>query len=91
MPLLTWQFWLAKDLVREIRLPWQKALPQLTPGRVAQSILPLLIKIGTPAIPPKRRGNSVGWLPGKPRAIRCRYPVVKKGKGKFQNSQKSIC
>jgi hypothetical protein len=60
MPLLTWQLWLAKDLVMEIRLPWQKALPQLTPGRVAQSMLPLLIKMGSPAIPPKCRGNSVG-------------------------------
>ena len=88
MPLLTWQLWLAKDLVRETCLPWQKSLPQLTPGRVAQSMLPLLIKIGTPAITPKRRGNSTGWLTGKPRTLRCRYPVVKKGKGRFQNSTK---
>jgi hypothetical protein len=41
MPLLTWQLWLAKDVVREIRLPWQKSLPELTPGRVVQSMLPL--------------------------------------------------
>ena len=67
MPLLTWQLWLAKDVVREIRLPWQKPLPELTPGRVAQSMLPLLIKIGTPAVAPKPRGNSDGWPPGKPR------------------------
>jgi hypothetical protein len=44
MPLLTWQLWLAQDLVREIRLPWQKSLPELTPGRVAQSMLLLLIR-----------------------------------------------
>jgi hypothetical protein len=31
MPLLTWQLWLAKDVVREIRLPWQKPLSELTP------------------------------------------------------------
>ena len=47
MPLLTWQLWLAKDVVKEIRLPWQTSLPELTPGRVVQSMLPLSIKIGT--------------------------------------------
>ena len=88
MPLLTWQLWLAKDLVRETCLPWQKPLSQLTPGRVAQSMLPLLIKIGTPAVAPKPRGKSAGWPTGKPRTRRCRYPVVKKGKGQFQNSSK---
>ncbi len=54
MPLLTWQLWLAKDLVREISLPWQKSLPELTPGRVVQSMLSLLIRIGSPAVAPKR-------------------------------------
>ena len=63
MPLLTWQLWLAKDLVRETCLPWQKPLSQLTPGRVAQSMLPLLIKIGTPAVAPKPRGKSARWPP----------------------------
>jgi hypothetical protein len=52
MPLLTWQLWLAKDVVTEIRLPWQKSLPELTPGRVVQSMLPLLIRIGSPAVVP---------------------------------------
>jgi hypothetical protein len=90
MPLLTWQLWLAQDLVREIRLPWQKPLPELTPGRVAQSMLPLLIRIGSPAVAPKSRGKSAGWSSGKLRAQRCRYPVVKKGKGRFQNSPKFV-
>jgi len=90
MPLLTWQLWLAKDVVTEIRLPWPKSLPELTPGRVVQSMLPLLIKIGTPTVVPKQRGNSDGWETGKPRTPKCRYPVVKKGKRRFQNSSKSI-
>ncbi len=68
----------------------QKSLVELTPGRVVQSMLPLLIGIGSPAVLPKRRGNSDGWQTGKPRIPRCRYPVVKKGKGRFQNSSKSI-
>ena len=90
MPLLTWQLWLAKDVVREIRLPWQKPLSELTPGRVAQSMLPLLIRIGTPTVAPKRRGNCAGWPEGKLRTQRCRYPVVKKGKGRFQKLPKFV-
>ena len=90
MPLVTWQLWLAKDLVRETRLPWQKSLSELTPGRVAQSMLPLLIKIGTPTVAPKCRGKSAGWPTGRPRTQRCRYPVVKKGKGRFQKSTKFV-
>ena len=90
MPLLTWQLWLAKDAVREIRLSWQKSLPELTPGRVAQSMLPLLIEIGTQAVAPKPRGNCDGWPRKKPRTPRCRYPVVKKGKGRFQKTPLSV-
>jgi hypothetical protein len=46
MPLLTWQLWFAEDLVRDYHLPWQKPLTNLTPGWVAQSLFPLLVKIG---------------------------------------------
>ena len=84
MPLLTWQLWLARDLVRDYHLPWQKPVTNLTPGRAAQSIFPLLVKIGTPAAAPKRRGKSPGWPIGLPRTPKTRYPLVKKGKGRFQ-------
>ena len=85
MPLLTWQLWLAQELVRDYHLPWQKPLTNLTPGRVAQSMFSLLFKIGTPACAPKLRGNSPGWPTGKSRQKKTRYPVVKKG---FSRSQK---
>ncbi len=49
MPLMSWQLWLARDLVIENRLPWQSATINLTPGRVAQSMFSLLVDIGTPA------------------------------------------
>jgi len=88
MPLLTWQLWLARDLVRDSYLPWQKPLTNLTPGRVAQSMFLLLVTIGTPAVAPKRRGKSPGWPTGQPRTPKIRYPIVKKGKGRFQNYQK---
>ena len=78
MPLMTWQLWLAKDLVEEHHLPWQSQEKNLTPGRVAQSILPLLIEIDTPATFPKTRGKSPGWKTGQKRRKRKTYPIAKK-------------
>lgn len=80
MPILTWELWLAKDLVARHHLPWQKPLSNLTPGRVAQSSALLLPQIGTPTVSPKRRGKSPGWKEGNKRTKKTRYPVVKKGK-----------
>ena len=44
MPLMTWQLWLARDLVEDFYLLWQSPLKNLTPGRVAQSIFSLLLQ-----------------------------------------------
>jgi hypothetical protein len=38
MPLLNWQLWLARDIVKHPPLPWQKQQTDLTPGRVAQGL-----------------------------------------------------
>lgn len=38
MPLMTWELWLAREVVADNPLPWQKSMVKLTPGRVAQSI-----------------------------------------------------
>jgi hypothetical protein len=80
IPIMTWQLWLAREIIEDNPLPWQKPLPgsKLTPGRVAQSFLGLLVEIGTPAKPPKPRGKSSGWDSGKKRHKRTRYPTVKK-------------
>jgi hypothetical protein len=80
MPILSWELWLARDLVAQHHLPWQKPLSNLTPGRVAQSIALLLPQIGTPTVSPKPRGKSPGWQVGNKRTKKTRYPVVKKGK-----------
>ena len=37
MPLMTWELWLARDIVADNPLPWQKSIDKLTPGRVAQA------------------------------------------------------
>jgi hypothetical protein len=79
MPIVTWQLWLARHLVAPRPLPWQKSLVKLTPGRVAQSFGSILALLGTPARAPKLRGKSDGWIKGKQRRPRIRYPVVKKG------------
>ncbi|PSF26382.1 hypothetical protein C7H19_25140 [Aphanothece hegewaldii CCALA 016] len=88
MPLMTWQLWLARDLVQEHHLPWQKPQKSLSPGRVAQSMLELLIEMGTPALSPKPRGKSTGWETGKKRNKRIRYPVVKKRKSTDKKEKK---
>ena len=78
MPLMTWELWLARDIVTDNPLPWQKSLDKLTPGRVAQAMGGVLAAIGTPTQLPKPRGKSPGWEPGKPRSRKNRYPTVKK-------------
>ncbi|GAX46028.1 hypothetical protein NIES4075_70490 [Tolypothrix sp. NIES-4075] len=78
MPLITWELWLAGDIVNDNPLPWQKSITKLTPGRVAQAMGGVLARISTPAQPPKTRGKSPGWKPGQIRKRRIRYPIVKK-------------
>lgn len=88
MPLMTWQLWLAKDLVEEHHLPWQSRITNLTPGRVAQSLFSLLAVIGTPATLPKPRGKSPGWKQGEKRRTRKTYPIAKKSYSCAQKSKK---
>ena len=86
MPLLTWQLWLARNVVVDSPLPWQKTMTKLTPGRIANSFAPLLATIGSPAPHPKPRGKSPGWPTGTVRNKRPRYQVVKKGNTQKQKA-----
>lgn len=87
MPLITWELWLARDIVADKPLPWQNPTTKLSPGRVAQAIGGVLAVISTPASPPKPRGKSLGWTPGKARIRRIRYPIVKKTAPKPRKGQ----
>jgi hypothetical protein len=79
MPCLTcWMIFLARSIVEDAPLPWQKTQPRLTPQRVQQSIRPIFALIGSPARPPKTRGNALGWQKGKRRTHKQRHAVVKK-------------
>jgi hypothetical protein len=80
MPVLTWELWLARPIVVDKPLPWQKPQPLLTPGRVRQSFGSLLAQIGTPTRAPKPRGKSLGWPTGKVRRRAERQPIIKKTK-----------
>jgi len=73
-----WVIFLARSIVADTPLPWQKLQQRLTPQRVQQSLKPIFALIGSPARPPKQRGKSPGWPKGKRRTPKVRYPVVKK-------------
>jgi hypothetical protein len=70
MPFLTWELWLARPVVQDCPLPWQKPQDRLSPGRVCQGMQNLLVTIGTPTRMCKSRGKAPGWPTGKPRARR---------------------
>ena len=71
---------LARSLVVDRRLPWERPLPpaKLTPSRVRRTVSAALLATGTRAATPKPCGRS----PGRPRGSRTgralRYPPVKK-------------
>jgi hypothetical protein len=74
------QLRLARALVADCRLPWERPLParKLTPGRVWRAFPQLLVVLGSPVKMPKPCGRS----PGRPRGARSppahRYAAVKK-------------
>ena len=74
------QLRLARGLVDDLRLPWERRSDpkKLTPVRVRRGFRRLRATIGTPASPPK----SVMPGPGRPKGTRkpprTRYPAVKK-------------
>lgn len=74
-----WILFLARPLVKDSPLPWQKTQSALTPQRVRQSLWTIFGQIGTPARPPKPRGKPPGWPKGKARTPKPRHAVVKKG------------
>ena len=74
----TWIIFLARTIVEDVPLPWQKPQQRLTPQRVQQSLKPIFALIGSPSRPPKQRGNPPGWPKGKRRTPKVRHPVVKK-------------
>lgn len=75
-----WQLFLARELVADQPLPWQKPLPQMTPGRVLKAMTWLISQIGRPVHTVKRRGKAPGWTKGRKRRPPKRYKVVRRGR-----------
>jgi hypothetical protein len=75
-----WQLWLARPVVADRRLPWERPLPpaRLTPGRVRRALGLELPRVGTPARPCRPRGKAPGRRPGQCPGARTRYPVVRR-------------
>jgi hypothetical protein len=73
-----WQLFLARGLIADRPLPWQRAQENPTPERVLQGLGGLFSQISTPASEPKARGKSPGWPAGRVRARKERQRVVKK-------------
>ena len=88
MPFLTWELWLARPIVEDCPLPWQRSQAQLAPGRVCQSMQNILVAIGTPARVCKPRGKSPGWPPGCPRTHRTRHELIRSQAWKTNRTRK---
>lgn len=71
---------LARPLVEARRQPWESSQRPATPRQVRRAMGTILTQLGTPALPPQRRGKS----PGRPKGARVkpapRYSVVHKAK-----------
>jgi hypothetical protein len=79
------QLWLTRELVEALPRPWEQYLPQpegqvASPSAVQRDCGRILREIGTPAQPPKHRGNSPGRAKGMRLTRRKRHRVIKKGR-----------
>lgn len=74
-----WLLFLARHLVADHPLPWQKKQAVLTPGRVKQGLPWLFCAIEPLTRPVQSRGKSPGWAKGRPRTPLPRHKVRRKG------------
>jgi len=75
-----WTLWLARPLVADQRLPWERPLPlaRLSPARVRRAYAALIPRLGTPARPVRTRGMPPGRRPGYRPPPRTRHPVARR-------------
>ncbi|MCH7663383.1 MAG: transposase [Chloroflexi bacterium] len=76
--LAVWLLFLARPIVADQPLPWQKPQSKLSPQRVQQALPLIFAQFGSPARKPKMRGKPPGWPRGKRRTPKQRFKVVKK-------------
>jgi hypothetical protein len=75
-----WQLWLARALVRDVRLPWEHPRPDglITPGQVQRNFTGILLRVGTPARVPHGRGKSPGRRIGQHPRPPLHYQVARR-------------
>ena len=73
------QLRLARSVVADQRLPWERPLPagRLTPYRVRRAFSPVRESLGTPAAAPKSCGHPAGRPKGRRYRPAPRHPAVK--------------
>ena len=78
LALALWQLWLARAIVADQRLPWERpaAPASLSPGRVRRAFAGLFPAMGSPARGVQPRGKSLGRRPGYCPGARPRAPVL---------------
>lgn len=75
-----WQLWLARPLVADAHLPWERDLPpaRLTPRRVRRALRAILPTLGSPVPTLQPRGKSPGRRPGVQPDPHPHQPLVKR-------------
>jgi hypothetical protein len=75
-----WQLWLARPLVSNVHLPWERPRPDalVTPGQVQRRFSGILLRLGTPARAPRRRGKSPGRCTGERPKLPLHYQVARR-------------
>jgi hypothetical protein len=81
------QLWMARHVACSVPRPWERNLPEMkkrliSPTLVQRDFGRIIRQIGTPAQPPKPRGNSLGRRKGTKLPPRPRQKVVVKGQQK---------
>lgn len=81
------QLWMARHVAFLLPRPWERYLPamrtrRMSPTLVQRDFARIIRQLGTPAKPPKHRGNSKGRPQGFKLPPRTRHKVVVKGRHK---------
>jgi hypothetical protein len=87
------QLWMARHVSHRLPRPWERNLPsmktcQMTPSLVQRDFGRIIRQIGTPAKPPKLRGNSPGRRKGTKLPPRPRQKVVVKSQQNAKSLEK---
>jgi hypothetical protein len=78
---VVWQLWLARGLVADRKLPWERPVDpaRLSPGRVRRAFGGLLAGLVPRSRAPQPRGKSPGRQVGDRPGRRERHPVHRRG------------